>query len=45
MTPVKAIDLYYDPFDFESTTIPTQCGSGCVRKRRCISTRSTTSTR
>lgn len=45
MTDTSAIELYYDPFDSVIDDDPTRCGSGCAKKRRCITTRSTTSTR
>ncbi|GFG95379.1 hypothetical protein MTIM_12580 [Mycobacterium timonense] len=45
MTDTSAIDLYYDPFDSAIDDDPTRCGSACAKKRRCTTTRSTTSTR
>ena len=45
MTCPKTVDLYYDPFDFEIDDDPYRCGGDFARKRRSITTSSTTSTR
>ena len=45
MTPVKAIDLYYDPFDFDIDDDPYPVWKRMREEAPLYSTRSTTSTR